>query len=201
MAPTKVSSPKAAAVDVKKASTKAKTAAAVTEVAPTPVVECCPPVAVVVEDPPVTEETQCSLTVKLNALVQNLTSVQNVIKEAQVTVKALTKEVNALLKQKSRSSQKKNRAPRAPSGFAKQTIVSDEMYDFLGVERGTMISRTDVTRKINEYIKSKNLQDPQDKRIILPDASLQKILASTPEDKLTYFNLQTFLSKHFNKAT
>ena len=51
-----------------------------------------------------------------------------------------------------------NRKKREPSGFAVATDISDKLCDFLGVGRGTQLSRTDVTRKVTSYIREKNLQ-------------------------------------------
>jgi chromatin remodeling complex protein RSC6 len=69
----------------------------------------------------------------------------------------------------------------------------------LGVPKGSAMARTLVTKHINEYIKKNNLQDPTDKRIISPDAKLKSILSIGDGDKLTYFNLQTYIKQHFKK--
>ena len=90
---------------------------------------------------------------------------------------------------------------RTLSGFAKPSLLSDELCEFMGVGTGASMARTEVTRKINEYIKKNNLQDAADKRHILPDANLKKILNLTCEDKLTYFNLQKYMKHHFTKET
>ena len=61
------------------------------------------------------------------------------------------------------------------------------------LEKGTLVSRNDVTRTITSYVKDKNLQKAQDKRQIAPDTALQKLLSVPTDTVLTYFNLQTFL--------
>jgi acetylornithine deacetylase/succinyl-diaminopimelate desuccinylase-like protein len=66
--------------------------------------------------------------------------------------------------------------------------------------KGTLIARTEVTREINSYIRSNKLQDPANGRKINPDAKLKKLLALKPTDELTYFNLQRYMSQHFQKA-
>jgi upstream activation factor subunit UAF30 len=68
------------------------------------------------------------------------------------------------------------------------------------VEKGTSLSRTEVTRKINEYIKASNLQDPSDKRKIMPDEKLKTILNIVDGEQTNYFNLQKQLKHHFTKA-
>ena len=95
-------------------------------------------------------------------------------------------------------SEKRRRDPNAPkSGFAKEGPVSDEMRKFLGMKKDGLISRTDVTKRIHQYCKEKNLQNPADKRQIKADASLRKLLKMTKDDDLTFFNLQKFMKVHF----
>lgn len=54
-----------------------------------------------------------------------------------------------------------------------------------------------VVKVLWAYIKAHNLQDPSDKRKILPDAKLGKILQAP----VTQFTLNKQLSKHIYKAT
>jgi len=86
---------------------------------------------------------------------------------------------------------------RAPAGFIKPTLVSDELAKFLGKPSGTEMARTAVTKEITSYVKSNNLQDPDNGRTILPDASLAKLLKISKDDTLTYFNLQRYMAPHF----
>ena len=89
---------------------------------------------------------------------------------------------------------------RAPSGFAKPSVISQELAKFLGKDKKDLVARTEVTRFITGYIRDKDLQDPTNRRTIKPDASLKKLLGVSAEDPpVTYFNLQKFLSKHYPK--
>lgn len=90
---------------------------------------------------------------------------------------------------------------RAPSGFVKPTLVTDELATFLGKPSGTEMARTEVTREINKYIRAHSLQDKDNGRKIIPDAALAKLLKLTKEDELTYFNLQRYMSPHFPKSS
>jgi chromatin remodeling complex protein RSC6 len=102
--------------------------------------------------------------------------------------------------------------PRKPSGFASPVIVSDELYAFLaqfGVKNTDPIARTDVTRYITSYIKEHDLQNPEHRREIVPDAALNKLFGPAMEPKdpndensplvYTYLKLQKYLSAHFPK--
>jgi chromatin remodeling complex protein RSC6 len=85
------------------------------------------------------------------------------------------------------------------SVFLQPSKISSELAVFCGVEPGTMLSRTDCTRKIAAYIKEHDLQNPDNRREILSDATLIKLFALTSEDKLNYFNLQRYIKPHFIK--
>lgn len=92
---------------------------------------------------------------------------------------------------------------REPSGFAKPTKLSKELCAFLGKSEGTEMARTEVTKYLTEYIKNQNLQYEKDKRTILPDAKLKKLLFKDKKDegKVTYFNLQKWMKPHFSKES
>ena len=88
---------------------------------------------------------------------------------------------------------------RAPSGFAKPALISKELCSFLGQPVGTEMARTEVTKHLTSYIKEHNLQDQENKRKIVPDAKLKKLLNLTASDEVTYFNLQKYMKVHFPK--
>ena len=88
---------------------------------------------------------------------------------------------------------------RAPSGFAKPALISTELCNFLGQPVGTEMARTEVTKHLTSYIKEHNLQDSENKRKIVPDAKLKKLLNLSKGDEVTYFNLQKYMKVHFPK--
>ena len=160
------------------------------------------PVVPAQKETPVTDATTTEVVEvdRFAAVLEKLQGFANDLKETIAHVKFLQKEHVKLQKQ---SSKKTKKAPsggqRTLSGFAKPSLLSEELCDFTSVAQGTSMARTEVTRYINEYIKKNSLQDSADKRHILPDAKLKKILNLTGEDKLTYFNLQKYMKHHFTK--
>ena len=102
--------------------------------------------------------------------------------------------------QKQSSKRKRKAGNRAPSGFVKPTRISDELAKFLEKPSGSEMARTEVTRDINKYIRTHNLQDTQNGRKINPDSKLAALLKLKKTDELTYFNLQRYMSPHFAKA-
>jgi len=93
-----------------------------------------------------------------------------------------------------------NRPKRAPSGFAKPTVISSELCNFLGKPEGTEMARTEVTKFLTQYIAEHKLQDQKNRRKILPDKPLQKLLNANSNDEVTYFNLQKYMKVHFPKS-
>lgn len=118
--------------------------------------------------------------------------------EYRVLEKKWSREVKAA--QKVSSKRKRKAGNRAPSGFVKPTKISDELAKFLEKPTGTEMARTEVTRDINKYIRTHNLQDKENGRKINPDTKLAALLKLKKTDELTYFNLQRYMSPHFAKA-
>ena len=90
------------------------------------------------------------------------------------------------------------------SGLQKPVKLSSELSKFTGWPEDELHSRVDVTKYICDYIATNKLQNPEDKRQILPDVKLQKLLGFNPEkaDKpLYYYGIQTYLKNqnHFPK--
>ena len=103
--------------------------------------------------------------------------------------------------QKAQAKRKRKSSNRSPSGFVKPTKISNELATFLNKPIGTEMARTEVTREINGYIRTNNLQDKTNGRKINPDKSLAALLKIGNGEELTYFNLQRYMSPHFAKAT
>ncbi len=85
------------------------------------------------------------------------------------------------------------------SGFLKQVPISKEMAKFTGWEPKELKSRVDVTKFLCNYIKEHNLQNPEDRRVILPDSRLRKLLhIKTGDPPLTYYRIQSCIKPHFS---
>lgn len=135
-------------------------------------------------------------------VLEKLVAFSAELKEVISQVKVLQKEHVKLVKASTKKTKKTSAGgQRTLSGFAKPSLLSDELCSFMGVSKGTSMARTEVTRMINEYIKKNNLQDSADKRHIIPDEKLKKILNLGADDKLTYFNLQKYMKHHFTKES
>ena len=165
------------------------------EAAPEPVVETTEAVAEPAEKTDVTTEINDELA-ELMKLMQDRSALDNQIK---TRVKNIEKKVARMSKIIKSAKKKKSVKSNKVSGFEKPTPISDELAKFVGEPTGTLMARTAISKKIHEYVKSNNLQDEKNRRIIVPDAKLKKLLKTGPNDTLSYFNLQRFLKVHFKK--
>jgi len=146
-------------------------------------------------DTPVAEQS-----VEFLSKLQQLGSLVSSIKtDWRLLEKKLGRELKLALKQSSK--RKRKSVNRAPSGFVKPTRISDELALFLEKPSGSEMARTEVTRDINKYIRTHNLQDKENGRKIIPDTKLATLLKLNESDELTYFNLQRYMSPHFAKAS
>ena len=88
---------------------------------------------------------------------------------------------------------------RSPSGIAKPTKISAELAKFLSVEPSALMARTEVIKQIASYIKEHKLENAENRREIVPDKALGRLLGANKGDKVTYFNLQRYMKRHFPK--
>ena len=182
----------------KKAKAPKATKAPKVESVPAPAPE--PVVASTADAPADAEAPLAEQSVEFLAKLQQLSVMISTLKsEYRALEKKWSREVKSA--QKVSSKRKRKAGNRAPSGFVKPTKISDELASFLGKEKGTEMARTEVTRDINKYIRTNNLQDKENGRKINPDNKLATLLKLKKTDELTYFNLQRYMSPHSAKAT
>lgn len=81
---------------------------------------------------------------------------------------------------------------KKPSAFMKPVTISDELAVIVG--KGPM-ARTEVTKKLWDYIKKNKLQDVKNKRNINPDDKLAKVLGKASIDM---FKMTSKVSKHLS---
>jgi len=166
-----------------------------------------------------TNETNYKTSEELDTLLKELdTTVKNF--KAQITrVRALKKDVVYLEKtvKKLQSKKTKKKKPATDengvvkkNGFARPTDISNELADFLGVEHGVQVARTEVTKKINAFVKENELQDPEKRRCIRLESEagqkLKALLTDVVDNEgnpcdLNFINIQKYIKHHFPKKT
>jgi chromatin remodeling complex protein RSC6 len=84
---------------------------------------------------------------------------------------------------------------KKPSAFMKPVEVSEALAEIVG--KGPM-ARTEVTKRLWDYIKKNKLQDKTNKRNINPDQKLAKVFGSTKP--IDMFKMTSKVSKHLNEG-
>jgi chromatin remodeling complex protein RSC6 len=83
-----------------------------------------------------------------------------------------------------------------PKGFKKEYLVSDSLCAFLGLDKGSQMTRLDIVSRVRQYANDNGLKDPRNGRIILPDAKLTKLFSVPKDEQLTIFNIQRYITPH-----
>jgi len=86
---------------------------------------------------------------------------------------------------------KKKRKPNP--AFMKPMKISEELAKVVGSKP---LPRTEITKKLWEYIKKNKLQDKVDKRNIVADANLKAVFGGKP--KVSMFEMTKLVSKHLS---
>lgn len=199
-APAPAPAPTPAPVEEKKARGRKAAAAPKTDAAPAPA-----------PAPAATESHSfVSVADRLKEIQSRVSSeLKEVVREALAAAKAAAREVKAASKKKRAKKDVADMTPeekaawearRANNAFLKPRKISPELCAFLGVPAGSERSQTDVTKFVSQYVKSHGCFDPANKRRIIPDGALSKLLKVTDKDSVTYLNLQSYLKAHFLKA-
>lgn len=81
----------------------------------------------------------------------------------------------------------------ANSAFMKPMTISSELAEVVG--KGPM-PRSEVVKKLWEYIKKNDLQDPKNKRDIIADAKLLPVFGG--KEVVNMFEMTKLVSKHLS---
>lgn len=131
-----------------------------------------------------------------NDTKQNTAKFKTMLKSCLKKVKVIKHKAQRVIKNKPKI-QRKN----TNSGFKKPVKISRELTKFTKWPKGELKSRIEVTKFLCNYIKENDLQNPKDRRFILPDEKLTKLLNydENVHEPMTYYRLQTHLKPHFIK--
>ena len=82
------------------------------------------------------------------------------------------------------------RPPSRGTGIHAPVQPSAELGAIVGTDK---LPRSEVISKVWDYIKKHKLQNPENKREILADASLKKVFG---KDKVTMFEMNKYIAAH-----
>lgn len=84
-----------------------------------------------------------------------------------------------------------NNQGRSNSAFMKPVQPSDELAAVVGDKP---MPRTEVTKKMWDYIKGNDLQDPQNRRMINADEKLRPVFGG--RDQVSMFEMTKLMNEH-----
>jgi len=132
-------------------------------------------------------------------MIENRKESQLMCNEMTNLEKMVEKYAHKLAKDQTKTHTDKMR--RKPSGFASPTEVSAELCTFMGKPVGTLISRTETSKFLSNYISTNHLYHEMNKSVILPDDKLSQLLGNSISDsEITYFSIQKYINRHFKKT-
>lgn len=121
------------------------------------------------------------------------------------TLTNLEKEFTTMRKSLAKPTKRRQTSEHSNSGINQVYGITKDLAKFLELDHKVPVKRGLVTKKISEYIRSKNLSNPQDGRRWTPDKALQKVLAPLSDEHKEqgygYFNLQRYIKHHFTKTS
>ena len=96
-------------------------------------------------------------------------------------------------KKSSRKKAKRSGAKRTPNAaFMKAMQPSDQLSSVVG---SSPMPRTEITKKLWQYIKRKGLQDSKNRRMINADENLRPIFK---KDQVSMFDMTKLVNKHLS---
>lgn len=127
-----------------------------------------------------------SILAEIAAIRNDIKSLAKIVRKIRATQEDPTGEKSA------------NRAKN--NGFNREQKISEELRTFLGLPEGQLVSRSQVTRAVNKYVKDNGLKHPDNGRMLVLDKKLRDLLKPPEGEQVTYLNLQKYLSPHYTKV-
>jgi upstream activation factor subunit UAF30 len=124
------------------------------------------------------------------------TSTNELLATLQSEIKALRKDLRKVKQLLEDPSGEKTKARASNNGFNKPLDVSDKLRLFLRLGADEKVSRSQVTKLINQYVTEKNLKNGQQ---ITLDATLKDLLNPPEGTTVTFLNIQKFINPHYIK--
>ena len=79
------------------------------------------------------------------------------------------------------------------TGIKKEFNVSEDLRKIIGTNEGEKITRPQVVKRLWEYVKDNNLQDPENKQWFTPDKTMAPVFGTK---KIKAFSMSKYLEDH-----
>jgi len=162
----------------------------------------------------VVSDEERSLADEVKAVQDQLTAIRDATTAALAALKRVAKRATLDVKDARKNRRKvkeENGEPRKPSNFEIPVAISDELSAFFGGGKGVLMSRAEVNKRMFAFSKENFLSEGQTIHLdSTPElvakgfkptaaASLRKLLAIPQGEKLTIFNIQKYMGRHYSK--
>ena len=162
----------------------------------------------------VVSEEERSLQDEIKVLQDQLTAIREATTSALASLKRVAKRATLDVKdarKNRRKTKEENGEPRKPSNFEIPVAISDELSAFFGGGKSVLMSRAEVNKRMFAFSKENFLSEGQTIHLeSTPEllakgfkpaaaASLRKLLALPQGEKLTIFNIQKYMGRHYSK--
>jgi chromatin remodeling complex protein RSC6 len=116
---------------------------------------------------------------QFSVLLETFKTFTKTVRDTMTTFQSNLRTLAVQSKKLNRRTRKRTQGNKTSNGFTKTVEVSPELLKFCGKPSGTQMSRNQVNNFIHTYIRENKLQNPDNKRHIVPDSKLKKILDMT----------------------
>ena len=130
----------------------------------------------------------------------DLIQIASDITEIKSSIKSLAKLLRKLKTTQDDPDGEKAKTRATNNGFNRPLEISEKLRTFLLMADGEMISRSEVTRRINAYVTASGLKHPENGRVIILDDKLTTLLEPPAGLQITFLNIQKYLSPHYTKV-
>ena len=130
-------------------------------------------------------------------------SIESVLEEITALrsdIKSLTKIVRKIKAKQDDPTGEKAASRAKNNGFNRKQAISEKLRNFLELPEGELVSRSTVTRAINNYVTENNLKHQDNGRILMLDDKLKNLLQPPDDVQITFLNLQKYLSPHYTRV-
>jgi chromatin remodeling complex protein RSC6 len=134
-------------------------------------------------------DTNSTIDQQFKNLFEELTNVNKKTKDLQEAFRLLQKSFRTAEKQ-AKTHKKKAQVP---------LNLSCDLQKFLGVSKGTLLTKAEVMKGVSDYIKTNNLQLEENRRKFKPNKQLNKIFGMSTSQSLTFVEINKHVSSHLTK--
>lgn len=137
-----------------------------------------------------------SLKEDMENMLEGATNLVLFAKELEARLKKNLKTLSKISRKRNSGSSMSKDSPKRETNLTKQIKISRDMASFAEIE-GEEASRTLIVKTISDYSKRNGLKLESDKRVIVLDDVLAKLMNKDVGDNVRFCDVQKFIKHHF----